>query len=345
MAIGNASNDQTLLSANAVHAFGLIARGEMVPPEYAVAVAELAGLGFVAAGEGPGNRPVALPPHEVARRRMDALLTEAAARVAHLSALPQMTEQLAGEFARAQWTAGSGSEYIDDPAVVNARLDDLVGSAEREILAAQPGGPRDEVQLKRSLARDTAALERGVSKRTLYRAVARGNTVTAEYVRSMSARAEYRTLVAPFERCIVIDRRAAFVSNHLVDGPEHAAWLITDPAMVAYICAEYEAKWRLADPWHGELRGRTAVDTVSGPGAPRTTRRQREILRDLAAGTAQQSAADRLGISVRTLKGEIAELKNLFDAVSVPALVYKWALSPDRMVDDSAEVPEVRAVA
>jgi DNA-binding NarL/FixJ family response regulator len=270
---------------------------------------------------------------------MDLLFKEAAQRVAVLRALPRMTEQLAGPYQRGQWRAGDGSEYLDDPVVVNARLDDVVGSAEWEILSAQPGGPRTESQLSRSLERDTAALDRGVVKRTLYRATVRDTAVTAEYVRAMTARAEYRTLVEPFERCIVVDRKTAFISNYLVeDAPEHSAWQITDRAVVGYIVAEYEAKWRRADPWHGELRGRghETVDTVTGPGGVRTTRRQREILRDIVAGKAQPATAARLGISLRTLTGEVAELKNRFDATSLPELTYKWALSPDRTADDNA---------
>lgn len=330
--------DQGMLLADAVRVFGLIASGEPVPDGDARVVAELVALGFVVVDEGRGNRPVALDPAVVARRRLEAMLKEAADRVAQLSALPRVADQLSEPFARGQWRAGGGSEYIDDSAVVNARLDDVVGGAEREILSAQPGGPRTAAQLARSLERDTAALDRGVTKRTLYRATARDNPVTGEYVRAMSSRAEYRTLVASFERCIIVDRRVAFISNHLVEGaPEHSAWQITDRAMVAYIAEEFAAKWRRADPWHGELRGRTAVvDTMTGPGGIRTNRRQREILRDIVAGRAQQATATRLGISLRTLTGEVAELKNLFDAQSLPELTFKWALSPDRTADDSA---------
>ncbi|WP_371099901.1 LuxR C-terminal-related transcriptional regulator [Streptomyces sp. PU_AKi4] len=322
--------------------FGLIAAGEPVPDADTETVRELAALGFVVVEDGPGNRPVALNPETVARRRMESMLREAAERVARLSALPGMMDQLAGPYARGQWTASAGSEYIDDAAVVNARLDDVVGAAEREILAAQPGGPRTEAQLERSLARDTAALDRGVVKRTLYRATVRDTQVTARYARHMSTRAgrqaEFRTLEDPFERAIIVDRRVAFISNHLVEeAPAHSAWQITDQAMVAYIAAEFEAKWRRADPWHGEIRGRTqAVDTIVGPGQVRTTRRQREIMRDMVDGHSQQATASRLGVSVRTVSDDINALRDLFDARSREQLAFKWASSLDRLVDDSA---------
>jgi hypothetical protein len=56
----------------------------------------------------------------------------------------------------------------------------------------------------------------------------------------------------------------------------------------------------------------------------------------MASSRPQQATADRLGISLRTLAVEVAALKDLYDASSLPELVYKWALSPDRLVDDSA---------
>lgn len=346
LAKGNCGSDSKVgLSADAVRVFGLIAAGQPVPDEDAEHVAQLAEWGLVSVEH---DHPVALHPAEVARRRLEDELRKAAERVAFLAALPELTDQLCTEYERAQSHPGAGSEFIDDPVAVNARLDDVVGAAEREILAAQPGGPRTKEQLERSLARDTAALERGVRKRTLYRATVRAAAVTGEYARTMAGLgAEFRTLVGPFERVIVVDCRVAFISNHVIeDAPEHSAWQVTDPAMIAYIVAEFDAKWRRADPWHGELQtraGEEPVDTVSGVCGPRTSRRQREILRDISAGRALAAIAHRLGIGLRTVNDEIRELKGLFGAKSLPELIYKWATSPDRLIDDSATDKEVAA--
>lgn len=359
MAIDTGIDDAGYLSANAVRAYGLIAAGADPTDEMPKAVTELEAWGCVTRDPAHGNRPVALDPEVVARRRFDRMLREADARVRELRELPAVMDQLAVRYKAAQLRAGGSSEFLDDPAVVNARLDDVVAGAEWEILAAQPGGPRTAEQLNRSLGRDTAALERGVCKRTLYLETVRDNPVTAEYARRMSTRegkrAEYRTLVGGFERAIVVDRKTAFVSNHLVPGaPEHAAWQITDAAMVAYIVAEFDARWLRANPWQGELRPRNqhmahATAAAAVPGGPdagragrdgldgvRTTLRQREILRDMVAGRDQRATAGRLGISVRTVSDQIAELRDLFDAASREELAYKWAFSPDRLVDDKA---------
>ncbi|WND24060.1 helix-turn-helix transcriptional regulator [Streptomyces violaceus] len=330
-----------MLSANAVTAYGLISSGREVPDELQPAVEELVRWGFVVLDTDRENRPVALNPHQVAQRRLEEMLRENADRIARMRALPAMADEMAAAYERTQGQAGS--EYLDDAAVVNARLDDLISGAEFEILAAQPNGPRTRGQLNRSVTRDTAALDRGVTLRTLYQATVRDTPVTAEHARAMSTRpvgkrAQYATLVGPFERCIVVDRRVAFVSNHLVEGaPAHSAWQITDRAMVAFIVAEFQDKWRRADPWHGELRGREhTVDTITGAGGERTTRRQREIMRDLAEGLDQRAIATRLGVSVRTVADEITALKDAFDAKSQAQLGYRWASSVDRLMDDKS---------
>ncbi len=327
------------MSSDAVRAFGLIAAGQPVPAQYTTAVAELIEWGCVTSDPDDENRLVALNPKHAARRKWERDLTEAMARIEAVCALPDTADELYGEYRRSQLHAGGTAEYIDDPVVVNARLDDVVGSAQREILAAQPSGPRSQVQLGRSLARDAEALARGVEKRTLYRATVRDNPVTAEYARAMSNRlsgrsAEFRTLLEPFERLIIVDRQVAFISDHLVaGGPEHAAWQVTDHAVIAYMVAEFDAKWRRADPWTGELRGRTvAADAGVGVDGVRTTARQREVMRDMIAGKDQRATAARLGVSERTVSGEINALRDLFGAESREQLAFKWAFSPDRLV-------------
>lgn len=342
MSITDPQAARDYLTAEHIDVYERIAAQESIPEANAEHVRNLADWGFVAFHEARPGTPVALDPRKAARRLALAELEEAEALAARLKTLPDLSEQLGELYDRGQWRAGGGAEFIGDAAVVNARLDDVVSNARSEILAAQPGGPRTEAQLNRSLARDQAALARGVTLRTLYRDTVRDNSVTAEYARLMTGKGTaYCTLAAPFERAIIVDRKTAFISNHLVEGaPEHSAWQVTDRAMVAYIVAEFDAKWRRADPWHGELRARAGadrtVDTVSGAdGGIRTTRRQREVMRDQCAGIAQPVTARRLGIGLRTLGEEIKELKDRFGAKSLTELVYLFALSPDRLVDDT----------
>ncbi|MFM9780420.1 phospholipase D-like domain-containing protein [Streptomyces scabiei] len=341
--MGEPVDGRGYLSADAIRVYGRIARQERLEEHDRRHVQELVAWGAVAFSADRPDMPVVLDPQKAAQRRLERELAEAAERVAMMKALPAVSDELALHYERAQWRAGGGSEFLDDPVTVNARLDDVVGSAEVEILAAQPGGPRTRELLNRAVTRDTEAVQRGVALRTLYRDTVRDHPVTAEGVRTMSGRGgQYRTLVGPFQRCIVVDRRQAFISDHVVEGaPAHAGWHVTDRALVAFIAVVFDEAWHRASPWHGELRTQTgassAVDAVSGPASGvRTSALQRAILRDMAAGIEQRLTANRMGIRLRRLTDEIKDLKELLGVQTLPELTYWWALSPDRLVDDGA---------
>jgi hypothetical protein len=252
-------------------------------------------------------------------------------------------DQLAGQYTATSSRSGRASEYLGDQATVNARIQDVVAGAKREILAAQPGGPRDKTVLAMAVDRDASALERGVSMRTIYRDTVRDHPVTAEYARTMATHAtvstaQYRTLPGAFERMIIVDREQAFISDHITGGPEHGAWHVTDRAVIAILARLYDTTWMYAQPWTGELRARgsAAVDTVSGATGVRTSKRDREILRYLSAGVSQPAIARRIGVSKRKLEERIAALKGLWGVSTLNELIYQWALSPDHLVNDSA---------
>jgi DNA-binding CsgD family transcriptional regulator len=292
------------------------------------------------------DRPVACDPGKALQRRLEEEL-EVARR------LPGLARELYRDYKAAQLRIPGGSSvYLDDPVVVNARIQEIVAGARREILAAQPGGPRSAELLEVAIARDAAALDRGVELRTIYRDTVRDHAVTAEYARTMSARttgrpAQYRTLFGEFERMIIVDREHAFVSDYIVPGsPPNAAWLITDPAAVAVLARAFESAWRWAQPWMGELRpsrGGSGLDTVSSADGVRTNPRQREIMRLLCSGVSQTSIAKKLGCAKRTLEADIAALKALWGVTTLNELIFHYASAPDRLVDDGAGASAVPA--
>lgn len=286
------------------------------------------------------KRPIALDPQKALRTMVSRELAEAARHIDLVAGMPALSRDLIRDYRQVQLRAGGTSVYLADPAEVNARLQDVIGDARREILCAQPGGPRKREILETAVTRDSAALDRGVELRTIYRDTVRDHALTAEYARTMSARAsgkpgQYRTLVGDFERMVIVDREAAFVSNHVVKGaPEHSAWLITEPAVVAVLVGVYDAEWRRAQPWNGELRTARGICPQAAADGVRTDRRQRGIMRYLCAEVPQATTARKMGVSKRKLQEEIAELKTLWGVRTLNGLIFQWALSPDRLVDD-----------
>ena len=347
MAIGRADSVQEFLSDAAKQLYGLFARQDWVQAktitgEYPDAYGELTALGLIQEDPDRPGRPVVRNPKRALESVLFAQREEAKHRVALMAALPDLTNQLAGQYAATRLRPGRSSEYLDDQAIANSRIQDVVAGAKVEILAAQPGGPRSKALLDEAVCRETAALDRGVCLRTVYRDTVRDDPVTAEYARRLATRttghaAQYRTLPGRFERMIIVDREQAFVTDHIIGGPAHAAWHVTDRAVIAVLAEMFDQMWLYGEPWAGVLRGRRGrldVDTVSSTDGVRTSARQRQILRYIAAGKSQPSIARRIGVSNRKLAEEIAALKALWGASTLPELSYQWALSPDRLVDD-----------
>jgi len=291
------------------------------------------------------KQPIARDPQQVLRDKVSHELQLAMDHIGLVATMPALSRTMIQYHRQGQLRAGGTSVYLADQELVNRRLQDVIGDARREVLCAQPGGPRKPEVLESAVARDSAALDRGVELRTIYRDTVLEHPVTASYVRALATRAsgspaQYRTRPGDFERMIIVDRETAFVSDHIVAGsPPHSAWMVTDPAAVCVLARVFDEAWVLAQPWNGELRSRartTGVDTVSSADGVRTDRRQRQLMRYLTSGgESQEATARRMGVSRRKLQDEISALKKLWGVSTLMELGFQWALSPDRLIDDS----------
>lgn len=344
---GRIDGEDQHLSPDALRLYGAIARQDWIRADEVTqrnpqSEKDLLDWGLMGVDPDGTDRRFVRNPTRALRDLMLHELELAAARVEKLKMLPDLADELATQYRAQQMRSGRGSEYLEDQTLVNARIRDVVGSARREILAAQPSGPRSKEILEVAVERDAVALDRGVALRTIYQDTVRDDVVTAEYARTMSTRpggrcAEYRTLPGEFVRMVIVDREQAFIPNLVVEGaPEYSGWYVTDRAVVAVLAEMFESKWRLAVRWHGELRprrGHLDVDTVSGPSGVVTTPRQREIMRLLVSGMTQVAVARRIGVSKRKLDGEIAALKRVSGSETVMQLAHWWAHCPDSLLD------------
>ncbi|MFG2723067.1 hypothetical protein ACGFW5_32925 [Streptomyces sp. NPDC048416] len=327
--------DAGALSPEAVDVYGRVTRHEHVDPQRdARALAELTAWGLVSTDPQLPHLVIALDPQEAGRRRLDDELRRMAANAALMARIPQVTDELGLHFERAKWRSGRGSEFLGEPELVEARIEQAVGRARAELLTAQPCGPRTRERLTAVEERDGAALTRGVHIRSLYLDTCRDDAVTRGYVTAMTGRgAQFRTQVTQFQRCVIIDRRQAFISDHVVNSaPGHASWHVRDRAVVAFIAEVFEECWRRADPWNGDPY--VGAAGPAGARGTRTTLLQREILRDMARGIEQRLTAQRLGIGLRSLSKEVHTLRELFGASTLQELTYQWALSDERLIDD-----------
>jgi hypothetical protein len=179
----------------------------------------------------------------------------------------------------------------------------LVADAEKELLTAQPQTGRNAATLAAAAVRDVAALERGVTMRTLYQHSARRSSITHKYVAAVTARgAEVRTLDEFFNRMIVVDRQVVVIPSHEGLG---AALAIREPSLVAYLVDIFERSWERARPFSN--RESTMMRHVAAEQRAMT-------IRMLIEGHADPTSAKRLGVSPRTYAGYVADLKEQYEA-------------------------------
>ena len=179
----------------------------------------------------------------------------------------------------------------------------IVADAETELLTAQPQADRDARILAGAARRDAAALERGVTMRTLYQHSARRNSATHLYVREVIGQgAEVRTLDEFFNRLIVVDRRVAVIPHY--EGVSNAL-AVREPSVVAYLVDMFERSWERARPFTN--REISLTKDIAAEQRAMT-------IRMLIEGHADQASAKRMGVSPRTYAAYVADLKDEFES-------------------------------
>ena len=180
-------------------------------------------------------------------------------------------------------------EVLSTPAGIDAAL----ATAHHEVLVAGTSGPGDP--LGRA---DHDNLRRGVRYRLILPDRVRENPVLALRLgRLAAAGAEVRTLPAVPVRATVVDARLALLPA--AQGPELA--VVRLAGVVDAMVVLFEQWWASAAP----LSGDTGLDA-----------RERELLALLSAGCTDESAAARLGVSVRTVRRMMAGIMTRLGARS-----------------------------
>ncbi len=195
--------------------------------------------------------------------------------------------------------------YLHGSENINRFLTSVIGDAQTELLTAQPQSGRSPATLAAGADRDLAALERGVTMRTLYQHAARRNSATQAFVkRAVSLGAEVRTVDEFFNRMIVIDRDTAVIPGH--QGLSVAV-AIREPSIVAHLVDVFERTWDRARPYT-EKDGTSIRDIAS---------EQRAMtIRMLIEGHGDATSAKRLGVSTRAYAGYVSDLKAEYEVLT-----------------------------
>ncbi|MER6671776.1 LuxR family transcriptional regulator [Streptomyces sp. NPDC000983] len=208
--------------------------------------------------------------------------------------------------------------YLDDPDTVQEAVIDALRGARREILTAQPDEPGPAAALDAMRAAVLGPLARGAALRTLFQHSARFSEPRKKYVQQIMERGDVavRTLPEFFDRLVVVDGEVAFIPG---GGPSPSTALIRDTAVIAFLQGVFEKAWVRAEGF--PFRPVRAADAA------------REVVPDvrqaikalLIEGRSDKAIARRLGMSLRSVQGHIASLREQYGAEHRFQLGYRMA--------------------
>ncbi|WP_329176889.1 LuxR family transcriptional regulator [Streptomyces sp. NBC_01477] len=242
-----------------------------------------------------------------------------------LSSLERYAIETAGQLVLAEG-AGAGTaeapgriRHLDGQAAVQDAINEALWRAKHEILTAQPDGPGPGATLHEALAAVRDPLTRGVAMRTLFQHSARFSEPAKKYVQQVLAYGgQVRTLPEFFDRLIIVDAEVAFIPG---GEHRHSAALIQDRAVVAFLSDVFERAWVRAERF--PFRPVRAAD-AAGEVVPDMRQAIKALL---VEGRSDKAIARRLGMSLRSVQGHIASLREQYGAQHRFQLGYRMARS------------------
>ncbi|GAA1965560.1 LuxR C-terminal-related transcriptional regulator [Catenulispora subtropica] len=211
-------------------------------------------------------------------------------------------------------TAGLGAhdrdrqvEQVSGADAVHARFEQLAYGTTSTIDSLMPVVGLPEAMLRDAWPLDAEILRRGVAVRSLYLEAVRNDAPLAAYARRMQAAgAQVRTSPTLPQRLFISDRRIAVVPMTPGAQGEGVA-IVSAPGIIASLLELFETAWRSAAP----LDVGNAVEAATG-----LSDTERTLLTILADGVTDESAAKRLGVSLRTVRRIMADLMRRLEAGS-----------------------------
>ena len=250
------------------------------------------------------DRLVAISPAAATQRALTALEAEVAARRLQVASLENDLGRLQPDYQQAldSHRAHHTVQFIPGLDNVRTRLEDLAAVATRCAWSLNPGSRISESALAASRPLDKAVLQRGVSLRSVFQHTARTHPPTLRYVQELSAKgADMRTVAR-------MPTRLAIIDDHLVLPAEQegvmGALLFADPRVAVLGVILFEHIWQMAIPFGSEL---TTDDEEPND-------QQVAVLQGLVLGKKDETIARELGISVRTMRRQVALLMTQLQA-------------------------------
>lgn len=199
------------------------------------------------------------------------------------------------------------SERLVGMDAIQSCLEQIAENAADSICTFMPGGAHSPAAIEAARHNDTQILGRGVRVRTICLDSVRNSTPTREYARWLTSEGgDVRTVATLPLRMILVDGATALVPLDPRDTRQGAV-LLHAPGAVVALAALFEQVWNVATPF-GSQRERhhcTGLSVQEG-----------ELLALLAKGLTDETAANRLGVSLSTVRRNMASIMERLGARS-----------------------------
>lgn len=196
--------------------------------------------------------------------------------------------------------------HLEGLDAVRDRLAELAYTARRECLSFTTGAAQAPDTLATERPLNERAIERGVQLRNVYQESFRNDPATLAHARRMAELgSRSRTVPTLPMRLVVVDRETALVPVDPADA-RSGALEVRSPALVASLVALFEQVWASGTPF-----GETPTRDVNG-----LVPLERDLLKLLASGHTDESAARKLSMSVRSVQRMMTGLTERLDTAS-----------------------------
>lgn len=197
-------------------------------------------------------------------------------------------------------------EVLDGPSVISERLDTLLRTAEHEVIAFEEPPyvtdvPRSESETEEAL------LARGVQVRAVYATSVLDDPGRVDAIRRLSGLGEQARVAAHVPlKMMLIDRRVAVVPlTAREESTRTTAVLVWQSRLCDALVELFEVTWAASSPVFAEAEVTADLSPMDS-----------ELLRLLAAGLKDETAARHLGLSERTVRRHVADLVTRLGASS-----------------------------
>lgn len=204
-------------------------------------------------------------------------------------------------------TETDGAERLVGLDAIQSRLEVLGRNLTEECLSIMPGGAQSQASLDASKPLDENALARKVDMRAIYQDSVRNDPATLAYAQWTTEKGgQVRSSPILPPRLVIFDRKIAVVPIDPANS-RLGALCTSAPGIVASLVTLFEQTWETAVPL-GAAREPVPEDGISAG--------ERELLKLLASGLTDETAAKRLGVSLRTIRRQMSAIMERLNASS-----------------------------